>query len=67
MTLNLGKKPLKPSPRPSYTQPAQSVQELQARLGREKVLLERAQRRNYSYDGIAMGVTPALVVLPTRT
>ncbi|MDW8425067.1 MAG: FAD-linked oxidase C-terminal domain-containing protein [Meiothermus sp.] len=67
MTLNLGKKTLKPSPRPSYTQPAQSVQELQARLGREKVLLERAQRRNYSYDGIAMGVTPALVVLPTCT
>ncbi|GIW27428.1 MAG: 2-hydroxy-acid oxidase [Meiothermus sp.] len=67
MTLNLGKKPLKPPSRPSYTQPAQSVQELQARLGREKVLLERAQRRNYSYDGIAMGVTPALVVLPTCT
>lgn len=64
MTLNLGKKPPKPSPRPTYTQ---SVQELQQRLGREKVLLKRAQRRNYSYDGIAMGVTPALVVLPTRT
>lgn len=67
MTLNLGKKPLKPSPRPTYAQPAQSVQELQERLGREKVLLELAQRRNYSYDGIAMGVTPALVVLPTCT
>ncbi|MDT7920985.1 MAG: FAD-linked oxidase C-terminal domain-containing protein [Meiothermus sp.] len=67
MTLNPGKKPLKPSPRPSYTEPAQTAQELQARLGREKVLLELAQRRNYSYDGIAMGVTPALVVLPTCT
>ncbi len=67
MTLNLGKKPLKPSPRPSYAEPAQTAQELQARLGREKVLLELAQRRNYSYDGIAMGVTPALVVLPTCT
>lgn len=30
-------------------------------------MLELAQRRNYSYDGIAMGVTPALVVLPTST
>lgn len=30
-------------------------------------MLEPAQRRNYSYDGIAMGVTPALVVLPTST
>ncbi len=67
MYLNLGKKPLKPSPHPAYTEPAKSAQELQARLGREKVLLELAQRRNYSYDGIAMGVTPALVVLPTST
>lgn len=64
MTLNLGKKHPKPPPRPSYAEPAQ---ELQERLGREKVLLKRAQRRNYSYDGIAMGVTPALVVLPTHT
>lgn len=67
MYLNLGKKSLKPSPHPAYTEPAKSAQELQARLGREKVLLELAQRRNYSYDGIAMGVTPALVVLPTCT
>jgi glycolate oxidase len=67
VTLNLGKKPLKPSPHPSYTEPAQTALELQERLGKEKVLLELAQRRNYSYDGIAMGVTPALVVLPTRT
>lgn len=67
MNLNLGKKPFKSSPRPTYTQPARSIQELQERLGREKVLLELAQRRNYSYDGIAMGVTPALVVLPTHT
>lgn len=67
MTLNLGKKLLKSSPRPSHTEPARSVRELQERLGREKVLLELAQRRNYSYDGIAMGVTPALVVLPART
>ncbi|GEM85052.1 MAG: 2-hydroxy-acid oxidase [Meiothermus sp.] len=67
MTLNLGKKPLPSSPRPTYPQPARTAQELQARLGREKVLLELAQRRNYSYDGIAMGVTPAVVVLPTST
>ncbi|MCX7783796.1 MAG: FAD-binding protein [Meiothermus sp.] len=67
MTLNLGKKPLKPSPRPESAEPAQTARELQARLGREKVLLELAQRRNYSYDGIAMGMTPALVVLPTST
>jgi glycolate oxidase len=67
VNLNLGKKPFKSSPRPTYTQPARSIQELQERLGREKVLLELAQRRNYSYDGIAMGVTPALVVLPTHT
>ncbi len=67
MTLNLGKKPLKPASRPEYIEPARSAQELQKRLGHEKVLLELAQRRNYSYDGIAMGVTPALVVLPTST
>lgn len=67
MTLNLGKKPLKPTSRPEYIEPAKSAQELQERLGREKVLLELAQRRNYSYDGIALGVTPALVVLPTST
>ncbi|GIW24427.1 MAG: 2-hydroxy-acid oxidase [Meiothermus sp.] len=67
MTLNLGKKPLKPLPRPESAEPAQTAEELQARLGREKVLLERAQRRNYCYDGIAMGMTPALVVLPTST
>ncbi|MCS7068774.1 MAG: FAD-binding protein [Meiothermus sp.] len=67
MTLNLGKKPLKPAPRPESAEPAQTARELQARLGREKVLLELAQRRNYSYDGIAMGVTPTLVVLPTST
>jgi glycolate oxidase len=67
VTLNLGKKPLKPLPRPESAEPAQTAEELQARLGREKVLLERAQRRNYCYDGIAMGMTPALVVLPTST
>lgn len=67
MNLNLGKKHPKPSPRPNYAEPALSAQELQERLGREKVLLKRAQRRNYSYDGIAMGATPALVVLPTHT
>ncbi len=67
VTLNLGKKPLKPSSRPASAEPARTAQELQARLGKEKVLLELAQRRNYSYDGIAMGVTPALVVLPTST
>ncbi|WP_297853531.1 FAD-binding oxidoreductase [Meiothermus sp.] len=54
-------------PRPESAEPAQTAEELQARLGREKVLLERAQRRNYCYDGIAMGMTPALVVLPTST
>jgi len=67
VTLNFGKKPLKPSPRPTYTEPAQTALELQERLGKEKVLLDLAQRRNYSYDGIAMGVTPTLVVLPTCT
>ncbi|MGK0619089.1 FAD-binding oxidoreductase [Meiothermus cerbereus] len=67
MTLNLGKKSPKPSPHPSYSEPAQTALELQERLGQEKVLLELAQRRSYSYDGIAMGVTPLLVVLPTCT
>ncbi len=67
MTLNLGKKPLKSTPRLEYTEPARTAQELQERLGQEKVLLDLAQRRNYSYDGIAMGATPALVVLPTTT
>lgn len=67
MTLNLRKKQAKPSPRPTYAEPAQSAQALQERLGQDKVLLGRAQRRNYAYDGIAMGVTPALVVLPTCT
>lgn len=31
------------------------------------MLLELAQRRSYAYDGIAMGATPALVVLPETT
>ena len=55
------------SSRLAHAESARFAQELQARLGREKVLLELAQRRNYSYDGIAMGVTPAMVVLPTCT
>lgn len=67
MTLNLGKKPLKSTPRLEYAEPAKTAQELQERLGKEKVLMDLAQRRNYSYDGIAMGATPALVVLPTST
>jgi len=67
VTLNLGKR-LAPRPRRlPYPEPARTPEELQARLGREKVLLELAQRRNYSYDGIAMGATPALVVLPEST
>ncbi len=65
--LNLGKSPVKPLVRDSYRSPAVSIQELQARLGRDKVLLEPSQRRNYTYDGIAFGVTPALVVLPQST
>ncbi len=67
MTLNLGRKPVKPTLRRERAQPARTAQELLERLGPEKVLLERAQRRNYAYDGIALGVTPALVVLPTST
>ncbi|WP_299430991.1 FAD-linked oxidase C-terminal domain-containing protein [uncultured Meiothermus sp.] len=67
MTLNLGQKPIKSSSRREYAEPARSAQELQARLGKAKVLLDLAQRRNYSYDGIAMGVTPALVILPGST
>lgn len=65
--LNLGKTVSKPKPQPQYSTPAQSGEELQARLGKDKVLLDLAQRRNYSYDGIVMGVTPALVVLPEST
>lgn len=40
---------------------------MQERLGRGKVLQDLAQRRSYSFDGIVMGVTPALVVLPAST
>ena len=67
MTLNLGKKPIKTARGQSYAQPAGTFQELLQRLGSDKVLLERAQRRNYSYDGMVVGVTPALVVLPSST
>lgn len=65
--LNLGKTPVKPLGRAASARPAMSAEELQARLGAERVLLEHTQRRNYSYDGIAFGVTPALVVLPEST
>lgn len=67
MNLNFGKRPLTPKPRTEYAEPARTAIELQSRLGREKVLLDVAQRRNYSYDGIAVGVTPAAVVLPETT
>lgn len=63
--LNLGKPTRKAKRREVYAAPAQSALELQARLGKDKVLLDLPQRRNYTYDGIAHGVTPLAVVLPT--
>lgn len=65
--LNLGKTRPKKTTREVHPLPAASPKELQARLGERKVLLEVSQRRNYSYDGIAFGATPALVVLPEST
>ncbi|WP_369910854.1 FAD-binding oxidoreductase [Meiothermus sp. QL-1] len=41
--------------------------ELQRRLGKDRVLLGLAERRNYAYDGIVVGAIPALVVLPRST
>ncbi|MER3481245.1 MAG: 2-hydroxy-acid oxidase [Meiothermus sp.] len=43
------------------------LQEFAARLGKDKVFLELPQRRLYRYDGIAVGETPAIVVLPETT
>lgn len=63
--LNLGKQSPKTKRREVYAAPAQTAQELQNRLGQDKVLLDLPQRRNYTYDGIAHGVTPIAVVLPT--
>lgn len=46
---------------------ARVLQEFVARLGKGKVFLELPQRRMYRYDGIAVGETPAIVVLPETT
>lgn len=46
---------------------ARVLQEFAARLGKGKVFLELPQRRMYRYDGIAVGETPAVVVLPETT
>lgn len=65
--INLGKKTSKGSLYQEFAKPARTAPELQRRLGKGKVLQGLAQRRNYSYDGIVMGVTPELVVLPAST
>jgi glycolate oxidase len=63
MKVNLAKQALPPR---RLLVPAQSLVELKRNMG-AKVLLDLPQRKNYSYDGIALGVTPAAVVLPETT